>query len=99
MLFRSRGVNALMEAQRDRLPIEFRVLRYQPRPWTVEDTLLVGANMSKMLNYYQVATEIGREKVLNKIGPELTADLYPDFSPQDRLPGSLALVAGTGRLD
>ncbi|MGH9508785.1 MAG: penicillin acylase family protein [Terriglobales bacterium] len=83
----ARGVNALMEAQRDRLPIEFRLLRYQPRPWTVEDSLLVGANMSKMLNYYQVATEIGREKVLNKIGPELTADLYPDSSSRDRPPG------------
>ncbi len=83
----ARGVNALMESQRDRLPIEFRVLRYQPRPWTVEDSLLVGVNMSKMLNYYQVATEIGREKVLNKIGPVLTADLYPDSSPRDRPPG------------
>lgn len=82
----ARGVNALMESQRDRLPIEFRVLRYRPRPWTVEDSMLVGANMSKMLNYYQVATEIGREKVLNKIGPELTADLYPDSSPLDRPP-------------
>ncbi|MGH9556380.1 MAG: penicillin acylase family protein, partial [Terriglobales bacterium] len=83
----ARGVNALIDAQQDHLPIEFRVLRYQPRPWTVEDSLLVGANMSKMLNYYQVATEIGREKVLNKIGPELTADLYPDASPRDRPPG------------
>ncbi len=85
----ARGVNALMEAQRDRLPIEFRVLRYQPRPWTLEDSLLVGANMSKMLNYYQVGTEIGREKILSKIGPDLTADLYPDSSPRDRPPVSL----------
>ncbi len=85
----ARGVNALMESQRDRLPIEFLVLRYQPRPWTVEDSVLVGANMSKMLNYYQVVTEIGREKILAKIGPELTADLYPDSSPRDRPPGSL----------
>ncbi len=83
----ARGVNALMESQRDRLPIEFRVLRYQPRPWTVEDSVLVGANMSKLLNYYQVGTEIGREKILAKIGPELTADLYPESSPRDRPPG------------
>lgn len=87
----TRGVNALMEA-RGHLPIEFRVLRYEPRPWTIEDSLLVGANMSKMLNYYQVNTEIGREKVLNKIGAELTADLYPDSSPNDRPPGSLPHV-------
>ncbi len=85
----ARGVNALMELQRERLPIEFRILRYQPRPWTVEDSLLVGAHMSKMLNYYQVGTEIGREKILARIGPELTADLYPDSSPRDRPPGSI----------
>ncbi len=91
----ARGVNALMESQRDRLPIEFLVLRYQPLPWTVEDSLLVGANMSKMLNYYQVATELGREMVLAKVGAELAADLYPEASPGDRpfgpqLPQSLA---------
>ncbi|MGH9576769.1 MAG: penicillin acylase family protein, partial [Terriglobales bacterium] len=95
----ARGVNALMEAQRSHLPIEFRILRYEPRPWTVEDSLLVGANMSKMLNYYQVATEIGREKVLAKIGPELTADLYPYSSPRDRPPGTLTAGARTERLD
>ena len=34
----ARGVNAYIESQRDRLPIEFRILRYSPRPWTPEDS-------------------------------------------------------------
>src|SRR5216683_3008723 len=32
----ARGVNAFMDSHRGRLPIEFRLLRYSPRPWTVE---------------------------------------------------------------
>src|SRR5438128_2568280 len=32
----ARGVNAFIETHRDRLPIEFKVLRYQPRPWQIK---------------------------------------------------------------
>src|SRR5208282_6042469 len=28
-----RGVNAFIESHRDRLPLEFLMMRYQPRPW------------------------------------------------------------------
>src|SRR4051812_14466932 len=45
------GVNAFIESHRDRLPIEFRVLRYHPKPWRVEDSFLIGANMMKALNH------------------------------------------------
>jgi penicillin amidase len=30
----ARGVNAYVESHRDQLPLEFRILRYSPRPWT-----------------------------------------------------------------
>ena len=30
----ARGVNAYIESHGNRLPLEFRVLRYSPRPWT-----------------------------------------------------------------
>ena len=41
----ARGVNAFIESHRDRLSLEFRLLKYTPRPWTVTDSLLVGARM------------------------------------------------------
>jgi len=82
----ARGVNAFLKTCRDHLPIEFRLLKYQPRPWTVTDSLLVGARMVQDLNHYSYARALTREKILAKIGPELTADLYVNSSWRDRPP-------------
>ena len=82
----TRGVNAFIESHRDHLPLEFWLLKYQPRPWTVTDSLLVGARMVEDLNHYSYARALTREKVLAKIGPELTADLYVNSSWHDRPP-------------
>jgi penicillin G amidase len=82
----TRGVNAFLESHRNHLPLEFRLLKYQPRPWTVTDSLLVGARMVQDLNHYSYARALTREKVLAKIGPELTADLYVNSSWRDRPP-------------
>src|SRR5690349_19248888 len=38
------GVNAYLASRRDRLPVEFRVLRYAPRSWTPVDSMLIGLN-------------------------------------------------------
>ena len=46
----ARGINAFIESHRNKLPLEFVILQYQPKPWRVTDSLLVGANMSQMLN-------------------------------------------------
>src|SRR6266705_2463842 len=48
----ARGVNAYIESHRDRLPLEFRVLRYSPSPWAQEDSTLIAAQMVKDLNHY-----------------------------------------------
>src|SRR5437868_6748615 len=82
------GVNAFIESHRDNLPIEFRVLRYQPRPWQVKASFLIGANMMKALNHGTVANERIREIVTAKLGPELTAELYPQASERDHPPTS-----------
>jgi penicillin amidase len=37
----SRGINALMEESRERLPVEFRLLDYQPEPWSPVDCLTI----------------------------------------------------------
>jgi penicillin G amidase len=80
------GVNAFIESHRDRLSLEFRLMKYQPRPWTITDSLLIGARMVEDLNHYSYARALTREKVLAKIGPDLTADLYVNSSWRDRPP-------------
>ena len=82
----ARGVNAFLESHRDRLSLEFRLLKYTPRPWTVTDSMLVGARMVQDLNHYSDPPSLTREKILAKLGPELTADLYVNSSWRDRPP-------------
>jgi len=85
----ARGVNAFLESHRNHLSLEFRLMKYTPRPWTVTDSLLVGARMVQDLNHYSNPPALTREKVLAKIGPELTADLYVNSSWRDRPPTAL----------
>ncbi len=82
----ARGVNAYISTHRDRLPIEFRILRYAPKPWQVEDSLVIANQMVKDLNYHYFFDALDREKILAKLGPELTADLYVNRSWHDRPP-------------
>ncbi len=84
----ARGVNAFAESHRDRLSLEFRLLKYSPKPWTVTDSLLIGARMVQDLNHYSYARALTREKILAKLGPELTSDLYVNSSWRDRPPQS-----------
>src|SRR5579862_2235904 len=81
----ARGVNAFISSHRDQLPIEFRILRYSPKPWTSEDSALIGAYMIEELST-SPRHALTREKILAKLGPELTADLYVNSSWRDRPP-------------
>ncbi|MFZ0800238.1 MAG: penicillin acylase family protein, partial [Terriglobales bacterium] len=90
----ARGVNAFIDSHRDRLSLEFRLLKYTPRPWTVTDSLLVGARMVQDLNHYRNPPPLTREKVLAKLGPELTADLYVNSSWRDRPPTEVRRLEG-----
>jgi penicillin amidase len=82
----ARGVNAFIETHESRLPIEFRILRYRPKPWQPEDSIVIANQMVKDLNYYSFGDTLAREKILAKLGPELTADLYVNRSWHDRPP-------------
>jgi penicillin G amidase len=82
----ARGVNAFIESHGSRLPIEFRILKYQPKPWEAEDSIVIANQMVKDLNYYSLGDTLAREKILAKLGPELTADLYVNRSWHDRPP-------------
>jgi len=85
----AKGVNAFIDQHRDHLPIEFSILNYSPRPWTISDSVLIGISMSQLLNP-QFETEYWREKITSKLPPELAADLYPVGSWHDRPPASAA---------
>src|SRR5262249_26677391 len=56
-------------------------------PWTGVDSLLCGILMSEGLNHGLYQTELIREKIITRLGPELSADLYPNSSWRDHAPG------------
>ncbi len=82
----ARGVNAYIAEHSHKLPIEFRILGYSSKPWQVEDSLVIANEMVKDLNYHYFFDALAREKILAKLGPELTADLYVNRSWHDRPP-------------
>ncbi len=82
----ARGVNAFIETHARSLPVEFRILKYRPKPWQAEDSIVIANQMVKDLNYYTFGDTLAREKILAKLGPELTADLYVNRSWHDRPP-------------
>lgn len=82
----ARGVNAYIAEHGKYLPIEFRILGYAPKAWTPEDSVVVANVMVKNLNYHYFFDALSREKILAKLGPELTADLYVNRSWHDRPP-------------
>ncbi len=82
----SRGVNAFIEAHGNSLPVEFRILKYRPKPWQPEDSIVIANQMVKDLNFYSFGAILAREKILAKLGPELTGDLYINRSWHDRPP-------------
>jgi penicillin G amidase len=79
------GVNASIDIQRAHLPLEFRLLRYQPAPWTPRDTLLVGLVMFQDLTT-SFPSELNRESLTAKLPQHLIGDLYPVVTWRDHPP-------------
>ncbi len=73
------GVNAAMERQPS--PVEFRLLLYRPRPWTVEDSLSVALAVSIALgdSYNDV---LERNDVWQRHGAAVFAQRYPLSDPK-----------------
>ncbi len=82
------GVNAYIDQHQKTLPMEFRFLQYFPHVWTVEDSVLVGLSMTEFLNHGLYKSKLEKEKILAKLGPELTADLFVNHSWRDHPPGT-----------
>jgi penicillin G amidase len=82
----ARGVNTSIAAQHDHLPIEVRLLGYQPAAWTPRDSILVELAMFQDLTTGFPA-KLGREALAAQLSPDLIADLYPTGSWRDHPPG------------
>ena len=78
----ARGVNAFIESHRDRLPIEFLILRYQPQLWRTADSVAVVMNLSTALSQ-SWEEDLMREHVSAKLGKNLASDVFPDHSALD----------------
>jgi penicillin amidase len=79
------GVNASIADQRAHLPLEFRLLRYQPAPWTPRDSLLVELAMFQDLTN-SFPEELDREALSARLPLHLISDLYPVGSWRDHPP-------------
>jgi len=85
----ARGVNYFIETHRDRLPIEFTLLHYEPRPWAVRDSLLAGMEMYRTLtNSWR--GELLKQQMLER-GERAKVDfLFPVRTGHEPQPGSNA---------
>jgi penicillin G amidase len=90
----ARGVNFFIATHLDDLPVEFSLLRYQPRPWSVVDSILICLHMFRDL------TTTWRNKVVKRDllqggDARLVDFLFPVRVAATPLPGSNAwAIAG-----
>ncbi|MBM4421373.1 MAG: penicillin acylase family protein, partial [Chloroflexi bacterium] len=91
----AKGVNRFVTDHRDRLPLEFRILGYQPEPWTAADSIAVGKLQALDLdgNY---TTELLRAAVVQRVGASALLVLEPasEALPTALRDGGWAAVAG-----
>jgi penicillin amidase len=78
----ARGVNQYIDQHRTRLPIEFTVLQYEPRPWTPADTYLISLYMYKTLTSTW-KEKLNREWIVQKVGPDRASQMFSSISPLD----------------
>ena len=89
----ARGVNAFIAQAESagRLPAEFKLLLYKPRPWAGADCVSVGLMEVQELDMH-AAAKLDRWYVRNKLdNPQLEADLYPVGSWRDHPPTGVDL--------
>jgi len=85
----ARGVNYFIQTHLHALPVEFTLLGYQPRPWSVVDSILIGLHM------YRDLTTTWKDEILKRdmraAGDRAKVDfLFPARSGGELQPGSNA---------
>lgn len=92
----ARGVNFYIETHRDRLPVEFKLLNYDPRPWRVSDSILAGLHMYRTLTT-SWRNEINKLHMLQKGDRAKVEFLYPVRTGGEAQPGSNAWALSGNR--
>jgi penicillin G amidase len=92
----ARGVNHYLATHRGNLPIEFTLARYQPRPWSVIDSLLICLHMYRTLTM-TFRTELLKQTMLAEGDAQLVAELFPLRTGGEAQPGSNAWVLAGSR--
>lgn len=92
----ARGVNFFIEQNLRRLPPEFALLGYSPRPWRIQDSLLCALQMNRTLsgNWEQ---DLLKWRMLRTGAPGLVEQLFPARLGLEPLPGSNAWAVSGGR--
>ncbi|HVX66657.1 MAG TPA: penicillin acylase family protein [Bryobacteraceae bacterium] len=87
----ARGVNYFIETHRNRLPLEFNLLRYDPRPWRVEDSIAVWLHLYRELTS-TLPDKLAKAAMLSGGDPAKVAVLFPSLAGGETQPGSNAWV-------
>ncbi len=92
----TRGVNSFISTHLDNLPVEFTLLKYQPRPWSVVDSLLICLHMFRNLTT-TFRTELIKSSMLAVGDATKVNFLFPERAGWEAQPGSNAWVIGGSR--
>lgn len=87
----TRGVNEFINSHGAGLPVEYKLLRIKPAPWTEADSLAIGLHMFRNLTTTW-KDELLKSALLQRLGPARTADLLPSTTKRDH-PPSLQMQA------
>lgn len=91
----ARGVNFFLEQNLNRLPPEFALLGYAPRPWRIADTLLCALEMNRTLSG-NWEHDLLKHRMARAGERALVEQLFPPRLGTEPLPGSNAwAVAGS----
>ena len=87
----ARGVNHFIETHRGRFAPEFAVLSYDPRPWTIADSLVIGMHMFRTLTD-SWEKELIKRRMMGAGDPAKVEQLFPVRSGLEVEIGSNAWV-------
>ena len=91
----ARGVNEFIDSHLGNLPVEFRLLGYQPRPWSVVDSLLICLHMFRTLTTTW-QDDLRKGDLLAHGDAQKVDFLFPTRGSEEPPPGSNAwAIAGT----
>lgn len=92
----ARGVNEFIDSHRENLPVEFRLLGYRPKPWSMVDSIVVALHMHRTLTTSW--KEDLQKSILMDTGDRAKVEmLFPIRSGREVVPGSNAWAVSGNR--